>query len=235
LKDKHIVAFGGDAFYTDTQNKLSANFVLDLTGVEKPKICFIPTASGDNPEYVQKFYERYTTDMCVPSHLYLFSREIKDLRSFLLDQDAIYVGGGNTANMLAVWRVHGVYDILREAHEQGTVLCGTSAGSLCWFSCGVTDSFGRDLAPINDGLGFVQASNCPHYDSEELRKPQYHKFIDEGLRAGFAADDGTALHFVNDTFVEALGSKPGTRAFFVEKKGNEVIETAVPVRYLGQQ
>jgi peptidase E len=239
LKTAHIVAFGGDGFYSEPLNRLSAKFVLDLTGKERPKICFIPTASGDEPGYIQKFYERYSTDFCEPTHLTLFNREVKDLRSFLLGQDVIYVGGGNTANMLAIWRVQGVEDILKEAYHAGTVMCGTSAGSLCWFEAGVTDSFGRDLAPLFDGLGLIRASNCPHYDSESLREPQYKKFILEGLPAGYAADDGTALHFANGEFVEAIGSRPGVRAFHVSKSADEgssgelVVQTPIPVRYLG--
>lgn len=233
LNDSHVVAFGGDGFYTEPLNRLSANFVRELTGASRPKICFIPTASGDDAGYIAKFYERYTRDFCEPSHLTLFNREVKDLRSYLMDQDAIYVGGGNTANMLAIWRVHGVDEILRDAYKNGTVMCGTSAGSLCWFVAGVTDSFGRDLAPLFDGLGFIQASNCPHYDSESLREPQYHKFVMEGLPAGYAADDGTALHFVNGAFAEAVGSKPGVRAFHVSRSGDSVEQKPLSVRYLG--
>ncbi len=233
LKDKHVIAFGGDGFYLNPQNKLSANFVLGLTGVERPNVCFIPTAGGDTPAYMDVFVQRYSPDLCEATQLKLFNREIKDLRSYLLAQHVIYVGGGNTANMLAIWRVHGVDEILREAYEAGIVMCGTSAGSLCWFECGVTDSFGLDLAPINDGLGFIKGSNCPHYDSEALREPQYQKFIAEGLAAGYAADDGAALHFVNGQFAEAISSKPTSRAFYVEKKGDEVVQRQLAVRYLG--
>jgi len=207
--------------------------VLGLTGKERPRVCFIPTASGDGPIYSETFHARYSDDICESSHLDLFFRKVKDLRSFLLSNDLIYVGGGNTANMLAVWRVHGVDKILREAYERGIILCGTSAGSICWFECGVTDSFGLDLAPLNDGLGFIAGSNCPHYDSESLRSPQYHKFILEGLPGGFAADDGTALHFVNGEFIEAVSSKPNARTFRVERNENKIIETPLPVRFLG--
>jgi len=233
LIDKHIIAFGGDGFVADPQNKLSAHFILGLTGKAHPQVCFLPTATGDAATYTESFHERYSDDICESSHLNLFFREVKDLRGFLLAEDVIYVGGGNTANMLAVWRVHGVDKILREAYEKGIVLCGTSAGSLCWFECGVTDSFGLDLAPLFDGLGFISGSNCPHYDSEALRQPQYHKFIMEGLPGGYAADDGAALHFVNGSLLEAISSKPNARAFRVEKSGNEVTETKLAVRFLG--
>jgi dipeptidase E len=237
---KHIVAFGGDAMIAEPENKLSAQFVLSLTqagstaprGESKPRVCFLPTASGDPDNYIQAFHARYD-GLAESSHLKLFLRTVKDLRGFLLSQDVIYVGGGNTANMLAVWRVHGVDKILREAYDAGIVMCGTSAGSLCWFECGVTDSFGLDLAPLNDGLGFIKGSNSPHYDSEALRQPQYHKFIMEGLPGGYAADDGAALHFMNGEFYEAVSSKPTARAFEVRKQGNDVIETQLEVRFLG--
>jgi peptidase E len=233
---KHIIAFGGDAMMTDPGNKLSAQFVLSLArklhAESKQRICFLPTASGDSETYIQAFHARYD-ELAEASHLYLFSRKEKDLRAFLLAQDVIYVGGGNTANMLAIWRVHGVDKILREAYDSGIVMCGTSAGSLCWFEFGVTDSFGLDLAPLYDGLGFIQGSNCPHYDSEALRQPQYHKFIMEGLPGGYAADDGAALHFINGAFYEAVSSKPSARAFEVRKQGNDVVEKQLKVRFLG--
>ncbi len=235
MTSKHVVAFGGDGFYTDPQSTLTARFLIGLTGIQRPRVCFLPTASGDDQSYVEAFHLRYSPELCDASHLSLFRREVKDLRSFLLSQNIIYVGGGNTANMLAIWRVHGVDAILREAYEAGIVLCGTSAGSLCWFECGVTDSFGLDLAPLRDGLGFISGSNCPHYDSEERRQPQYRKFILEGLPAGFAADDGAALHFVNGEFREAISSKPSARAFHVRREGGEVIERPLAVRFLGAE
>ncbi len=234
--DKHIVAFGGDGFIAEPENKLSANFLLSLARkpreASKHRVCFLGTASGDATEYVSAFYARYS-GLAEASHLNLFRREVKNLREFLLSQDVIYAGGGNTANMLAVWRVHGVDKILHEAYEAGIVLCGTSAGSLCWFECGVTDSFGLDLAPLYDGLGFIEGSNCPHYDSEGLRQPQYRKFIMEGFPGGYAADDGAVLHFINGNFVEAVSSKLAARAFEVRKQKNEVIEKPLPVRFLG--
>lgn len=231
----HIIAFGGDGFLSDPQNKLSAKFVLGLTGKSRPHVCFLPTASGDPPSYIETFHARYSPDLCEATHLELFARSVKDLRAFLLAQDVIYVGGGNTANMFAIWRVHGVDQILREAYEQGTVMCGTSAGSLCWFECGVTDSFSLELDPLYDGLGFIRGSNCPHYNSEPNRVPQYHKFIREGMPGGYAADDGAALHFVDGNFVEAISSVPGARVFKVELANGGIIETPIPVRYLGER
>jgi peptidase E len=234
VKDKHVVAFGGDMLQADPRSKHSAKFLIELTGKAKPKVCFLATASGDAQEYIAAFYARYSHDLCEASHLSLFTRTVKDLRSFLLEHDIIYVGGGNTANMFAVWRVHGVEAILKEAYQQGTVMCGTSAGSLCWFECGVTDSFSPDLDPINDGLGIIKGSNCPHYNSEANRQPQYHKFLLNGLAPGYAADDGAALHFANGNFKEAVSSIEDARAFRVELKDGKVVETQLAVRYLGK-
>ncbi len=234
LTSRHIVAFGGDGFISDPENKRSARFILELTGKPKPRICFLPTASGDALDYISSFYSRYSRNLCEASHLNLFRREVKDLRSFLLSHDAIYVGGGNTANMLAIWRVHGVDRILREAHEAGIVLCGTSAGSLCWFECGVTDSFSLDLDPLYDGLGFLQGSNCPHYDTEPNREPQYRKLIREGFPGGYAADDGAALHFTNGNFIQAVSSLPNRRAFEVKMENGVVMETPIAVRFLSE-
>jgi dipeptidase E len=230
---KHIVAFGGDMLKADPNSKHSAKFLIELTGKRSPKVCFLPTASGDSQDYITAFYARYSHDLCEATHLSLFTRTIKDLHSFLLGHDIIYVGGGNTANMFAIWRVHGVDSILKEAYERGTVMCGTSAGSLCWFECGVTDSFSPDLDPINDGLGIIKGSNCPHYNSEENRQPQYHKFLLNGLAEGYAADDGAALHFVDGQFKEAVSSMDGSRAFRVQVEDGKVVETPLTVRYLG--
>ena len=234
MREKHIVAFGGDGFFVEPTNRLTANFLIGLTGKAKPKVCFVPTASGDPENYIKVFYERYSPDICQPTHLTLFNRTVKDLTAFALEQDIIYVGGGNTANMLAIWRVHGFDKAIIAAHEAGVVLCGTSAGSICWFEDSVTDSYGTDLSPLHDGMGFLPGSNCPHYDSEPNRKPQYHRFVEEGLPAGYACDDWAAVHFVGRDFKEAISSRKTARVLRVEKVSGGVIETPVPVRFLGE-
>jgi len=135
----------------------------------------------------------------------------------VLSQDVVYVGGGNTVNMLAVWRAHGLDTILRAAWEAGVILCGTSAGALCWFEGGTTDSMGTGLAPLHDGLGFLPGSFCPHYDSELERRPTYRKFVADGLPGGYAADDGVGLHFQGTQLVEAVSSRPAAQAFQVKQ------------------
>ena len=225
--DRHIVALGGGGF-SDGATPLLDDFVLGLAGSKRPRVCFLGTATGDSPEYAVKFYDAFR-ERAQPAHLELFGRPRRDIRDFLLAHDVVYVGGGNTANMLAIWRVHGVDAVLREAWERGIVLAGISAGSICWFEGGVTDSFGDELAPL-ECLGFLPGSNCPHYDSELQRRPVYRRLVDGGeLPSGLAADDGVALHFVGSELAEAIGERPEAGAFRVEPRA----ETPIPVRYLG--
>ena len=162
-----IVAMGGGGFSEEPDNPLLDGFVLGLARREHPRVCFLGTASGDADSYVARFYRAFVDHDCYPSDLALFNREVADLRRFVLEQDVIYVGGGNTASLLAVWRAHGLDTILQEALAGGAVLCGVSAGMNCWFEASVTDSFGPALAPLDDGLGFIVGSACPHYDADE--------------------------------------------------------------------
>ena len=225
MSERHIVGLGGGGF-SDGGDALD-EFVLGLAGPARPRICFLPTATGDSADYVVRFYEAFR-ERAEPSHLELFGRPRRDIRDFLLAQDVVYVGGGNTANMLAIWRVHGVDAVLREAWERGIVLAGISAGSICWFEGGVTDSFGDELAPL-PCLGFLPGSNCPHYDSEPQRRPTYRRLVDAGeLPPGLAAEDGAGLHFVGAELAEAVAGRPDARAFRVERG----LEEALPVRRL---
>jgi peptidase E len=209
------------------------DYVLDLTAKARPKVCFIPTAKGDAPEWILAGYNRVPAARAERSHLALFDRTVTDLHGFLLNQDVIWVGGGNTANMLAVWRVHGVDQVLREAWEAGIVLCGGSAGSLCWFECGTTDSFDlNQLQALHDGLGFLPGSHSPHYDGEEQRRPVYHRLIGEGFPAGYAIDEDAAGHFVGTDLAEVVSSRKGATAYRVELRDGGVVETPLPARQL---
>jgi peptidase E len=163
--------------------------------------------------------------------LSLFRRDARDPRKHLLEQDIIYVGGGNTANALAVWRVHGIDRALREAWRRGIVLCGVSAGMICWFECSVTDSFGP-LAALKDGLGFLPGSACPHYDGEAHRRPTYHRLIRRGFPAGHAADDGAALHFVGRKLYRCISSRSNARVYRLERIGSKVREVPLPTHFL---
>jgi dipeptidase E len=235
-RDRHIVAMGGGGFSMEPDNPLLDDFVLGLAraqaGRARPRICFVPTASGDAPIYVRDFYDAFA-GRAEASWLPLFARDGRDLRAFLLGQDVVYVGGGNTENMLAIWRLHGVDAILREAWEAGVIMAGLSAGSLCWFEAGTTDSFGPGLAPFDDGLGLLPGSHCPHYDGEALRRPSYQRLVGDGLAAGVAADDGAALHYVGTELAEVVTSRPTAGAYRVERVAGQVLETRLPSRYLG--
>lgn len=211
-----IVAIGGGGLGRDPYDPRLDDYLLSLTGKSTPRVAFLPQASAENKDYVVRFYEKYGS-RSQATYISLFNRTIKDLRSVLLAQDMIYVGGGNTANMLAIWRVHGVADILQEAWAQGIVLCGVSAGSICWFESSVTDSFGPQLAPLHDGLALLPGSNCPHYDGEVLRRPVYQELISERiLPAGYAADDGVALTFRGTELHEIVSIYPNARAWRLE-------------------
>jgi dipeptidase E len=220
-----IVALGGGGFSMEASPVLD-DYILSLADKPDPRICFVATASGDNDNYIRRFYGRFSGADCRPTHVELFRRDREDLTALACSQDIIYVGGGNTANMLAVWRLHGFDASLRAALHQGTVLAGISAGSVCWFEAGVTDSFGPRLARI-EGLGWLAGSNCPHYDGEAERRPTYHRLVGEGMVAGVAADDGVGLHFVDGRLHRVVSSRPDARAYRVERDGDGVRETPI--------
>ena len=213
----------------EPRNRRLDTWLLSLTRRRRPRVLFLPTASGDVPDYVTRFHRAFAKFDCRPAHLALFQRTVDDLRTFILSADLIYVGGGNTANMLAVWRAHGVDEILREAWEQGSVLCGPSAGAICWFESGLTDSFGTKLRPLRDGLGFLPGSFCPHYDGEAARRPAYRAAVAaKQLPPGFAADDGAALLFEGTQLADVVSSRPNASGYRVERKA----ERELPARSL---
>jgi peptidase E len=194
--------------------------ILEMTGKDRPRICYVPTASGDPVEAIEQFHAVIPSDRAVATDLALFRMDGRDPREVLLAQDVIYVGGGSTANMLAVWRVHGVDRVMAEAWERGIVLTGASAGAICWFEDGVTDSFGPSLDALGDGLGFLPGSFCPHWDSEELRKPVYHELVDSGrLVPGIAADDYAGPVFEGTELIGVVRSRPGAGVYRVAPGG----------------
>jgi len=233
LSEQHIVALGGGGFSSEDATSPLDDFILGLARRPNPRICFLPTASGDSDTYVANFYRAFNPRSCRPLDLTLFRRTVVDLRPFLLDQDVIYVGGGNTANMLAIWRRHGVDQILRECWESGAVMAGISAGAICWFEAAVTDSFGPQLAALHDGLGLLPGSACPHYDSEERRRPVYQRLVAEGFRGGYAADEGVALHFAGTILREVVSSRPHGNAYQLSLEGSRVSERTIAPRLLG--
>ncbi|MGW4777932.1 Type 1 glutamine amidotransferase-like domain-containing protein [Streptomyces filamentosus] len=230
------LALLGGGFSTDDDGLLD-DWVLGHARATRPRVCFVPTASGDAPGYAEEFLAAFRPRPCAPSVLSLFRREDDDraLRSFLLAQDVVYVGGGSTANLLAVWRAHGVDRILREALDGGTLLCGISAGANCWAEGSHTDSFGP-LTPLPDGLGLLPGSVCPHYDGEPGRRPSYRAAVAGGaLPAGWAVEDGVGVLFAGGRPAEVVTRRPEARLYRVEPDGaGGVVERALPGRLLGR-
>ena len=214
----HIVAIGGgrrfgpDAGFED--------LLLQLARRPRPRICFVPTASAQRPERVDEFYGAFGGRDCEPSHLELFGIP-DEPAAHLATQDVVYVGGGNTANLLALWRVHGIDEALREAWARGAVLAGWSAGANCWFEDCVTDSFGARLRPLGDGLGLLPGSFCPHYDGEPQRRVVYTRLVEDGFPAGYAADDDAALVFAGTELREVVAQREGARGYRVSAAGEE--------------
>ncbi|HEV3114550.1 MAG TPA: peptidase E [Candidatus Binataceae bacterium] len=229
---KQIVALGGGGFLMEPDNPLLDDFILRLTRKRWPRVCFVPTASGDNDNVVARFYRNFDALRCSPSHLPLFGGHLPELTEFLCNQDVIYVGGGNTANMLAVWRVQAMEKAIATAWRKDVVLCGISAGGMCWFEAGITDSFGSRLTALRDGLGFIKGVFCPHYDGEPERRLTLHRELRRGFPPTLAADDGVGLHFVGKRLVEAVSSLPQARAYRVRLVDGKVIEAPIPTRYL---
>jgi dipeptidase E len=228
---RHIVAMSAGRATMMRRDDPIHTYVLELSGEAEPKVAFIPTASGDDATYIVAFYETYDSQRCRPSHLSLFYRHITDVRRYLLDQDVIVVGGGSTANLLSVWRLHGVDVVLREAWERGVVLCGGGAGGMCWFEGGVTSSFGiSEPQPVRDGLAFLNGSFCPHYDIEPLRRRVFRSLVTTGvLQDGYAIEDDTALHFEGSELRAALTSRAGGRVFSVASNGQDAEDRSIDV------
>ncbi|HEY3959653.1 MAG TPA: peptidase E [Solirubrobacteraceae bacterium] len=242
-----IVALGGGGFSMEKDSSLLDDFVLSLAnagrfgdaGVSRsgrPRICFLPTASGDADHYVVRFYRRFSP-ACDASHVSLFRRDQgtggveDDLATHLLSQDVIYVGGGNVVSMLGAWRAHGLDEVLREAWRKGVILCGPSAGSLCWFEQALSAFHGAPRTVR--GLGLLPYSNCVHYDAEPTRRAEYHRFVGEGMRTGFAVEDGVALHFCGTRLEQVVSSRPDGHAYLVEPSGDGVMEAQLQAVYLG--
>ena len=224
---RHIVAMGG--FQGEARLR---EYVLELTGAARPRVRFLGTATGDSAVATRSFYEQWPASRCEPGHVDLFGMP-EQIRERLLEADAIVVSGGNTANMLAIWNIHGVDDILREAWGRGIVLTGWSAGAMCWFEAGVTDSFGPQLAPLDGCLAFLAGSFCPHYDGEERRRPVYRQLVaDRALPGGYAADDLVGLHFAGPELQAVVSAEEGATAYRVVRGEGGAEETRLEARVL---
>jgi dipeptidase E len=227
MEKRQIVGLGGAGTTEEETRRLLAE-VIGLAGKTLPKVCVVPTAAADDAGSVLRLYGLLPEEVHA-SHLPFFPWPPDELRRIVLNQDVIFVGGGNTANALAIWRVHGFDEILREAWEAGIVLTGWSAGMICWFEAGVTDSFGPQLEGLRDGLGLLAGSACPHYDGEELRRPVYSRLVAEGFPPGVAADDGVGIRYTGTELAEVVSVREGAGAYRVDPDGEEPL----PVRPIG--
>jgi dipeptidase E len=227
-----VLAMGGGGFMMDPESLLD-DFLLSLTPAPRPKVCFLPTPAGDSERAIVAFYEAFLPRDCEPTHLRLFGMPERPAER-LRDQDVIYVSGGNTANALALWRLHGVDRALRAAWEESAVVGGVSAGANCWFEACVTDSFGPALDPLHDGLGLLAGSFCPHYDGDPERRPTYERLVGSGaLRPGYAADDTVGVHFVDRELAEVVTEREGAAGYRLERSADGVAaETPLAARLI---
>jgi dipeptidase E len=226
-----IFVMGGGGFAMEPENLILDRFMLSLTAEEKPKVCFVGTASGDSQTYLDKFYNAYRTLECEPTHLSLFKPPAQDLESFVMNQNLIHVGGGNTKNLLCLWKEWGLDKILLKASHNGVVLSGMSAGMLCWFEDAITDSYGENLTKLH-ALGFLKGSSCPHFDGESTRRPAYTRLIQSGeIQGGLALDDGAGALFIDGKLEGCFSSRKNACAYYFETKTAE--ETVLPIEYLG--
>ena len=219
---KQIIAIGGGGFGRNPNQRIIEKYIIDQSSVSKPNILFIPTASAEDKSYTVNFYSCFNGLNCNPSHLNFFQRTPR-IEGLINKADIIYVGGGNTKSMLAVWKEWKLDKLLIKAYKKGTVLAGVSAGAICWFDTGITDSWASNLNYI-DCLGILPGSCCPHYDSEKDRRPSVHKFIEqEKIKSVYAIEDGAAIHFVDDAPYRNISFFKNSKVFFVDKQ-NSIIQ-----------
>lgn len=233
MVERHIIAMGGGGFSMEPENPLLDRYVLQVAGKKNAKVCFVPTASGDSVDYIERFLRAFKKHECETSYLSLFKPPSPDLEDYVMDKDIIYVGGGSTRNLIVLWREWGLDRIFNKAWENGKVLCGVSAGANCWFEQNVTDSNFGELTAI-EGLGYLPGSFCPHYDGEEKRRPSYHRLVTEGhIQDGHAADDGAAFHYVGTKLHTVVSSRPNAKGYRLQRVEGVASEQALDTFYLG--
>ena len=222
--NRQIIAIGGGGFGRNPKHNKIEKYILDQTHKEYPKVLFLPTASAEDSRYIVNFYSCFSKLNCEPAHVTLFDRTPR-LDGLFNQADVIYVGGGNTKSMLAVWKEWKIDKLINKAYHRGTVLAGVSAGAICWFEQGITDSWVSNLNVL-DCLGFLPGMCCPHYLEEKDRQPSVHEFVKNGKSMpGHCIDGGAAVHFKNEKYDRTLSFYPDGKAFYVEFKNEEVIET----------
>ena len=226
MHSKNIVAIGGGGFGRSLGSLEIEKYIISLISKKRPKICFIPTASGDSSLYKLNFYRAFSKLDCITSHIDFFSRT-ENLEEKVLTQDIIYVGGGNTKSMLAVWKEWNLHHILRDAYEKGIVMSGVSAGAICWFEKGITDSFAEKLNII-DCLGLVEGISCPHFDEEKEREPYVNGVIQrEIIESCICIEGNCALHIKNDFEYFSIDFGNGKKCYRVTKDNNNLIKEII--------
>ena len=223
LEDRQIIAIGGGGFGRNPKHNKIEKYILSQIDKAKPNILFIPTASGEDKNYIINFYSCFSKLECSPDHITFFQRTLR-LDSLINKADIIYVGGGNTKSMLAVWRDWKLDILLKKAYLKGKILCGVSAGAICWFEQGVTDSWASNLNSMQC-LGFIDGMCCPHYQEEKERRPSVHKMMKEDkLISGWSIDGGAAIHFKNGHYYKSLRFYENSNVYHVSKSDKKVIE-----------
>jgi len=221
-----IIAIGGGGFGRSVHNTKIDKYILEQCSLERPNVCFIPTASAEDKAYTVNFYSVYSKLNCNPIHINFFQRTPR-LDSIINKQNIIFVGGGNTKSMLAVWREWNLDKLLLKAYNRGAILCGVSAGAICWFKQGITDSWASNLN-VMDCLDFIPECCCPHYDGEKDRRPSVHDMIkNKKINSCYAIEDGSALHYKNGKFFTSVSFYNNKKTFFVKDSDSGIIEEAV--------
>ena len=232
---RQIIAMGGGGFSMEPENLALDRYVLQQTHKADPRVCFLPTASGDSDSYILNFYKSFSTLPCHTNYLSVFRPPTADLEGFIMEQDVIYVGGGSTRSLMALWREFGLDTFLHKAYQAGNVLAGISAGANCWFEDCSTDSLPGEFQVLAC-LGFLKGSFCPHYDGEAERRPSYQRLIGQGaLKGGLAADDGAAVHFIDEELIRVVSSRPDARAYRVIRINDQVREEALGTEFLAEK
>ena len=220
---RNIIAIGGGGFGRSLGKLIIEKYIVSLSNVSRPKVCFIPTASGDNTLYKLNFYRAFSTLDCITSHLDFFSRT-EDLEEKIFNQNIIFVGGGNTKSMLAVWRDWNLDEILKKAYQSGIIMSGVSAGAICWFQKGITDSFAKKLEVINC-LSFIEGNACPHFDEEPEREPYVQKSIENGLINNCICIEGnSALHIQNENVMKTVNFGKNKKCFELFKENKKILK-----------
>lgn len=235
-RPKQILALGGGMFSMEPENGLLDKYLLNLAPVEKPKICFLGTASNDGKEYIDLFYKFFRQKNCTAIHLPLFetTKTTKEIEKIILEQDIIHVGGGNTKLIMETWKEHGVDKIMKKAWQRGVILSGMSAGAICWFEDGITNPNPGELSRL-ECVGLLKGSFCPHYDDRpELREVFKKLIMEDVIHEGYGVEDGAALHFVDTKLLRVVSSRPDKTAFKVKKVKDKLVEEKLESIYLGR-